>query len=219
MALSDCDIEATAEGARWAIFANAGQICSAGSRLVVQRSVYQPVLERLLTKVHSLRIGHGLGGADLGAVNSELQLSRIDHHVAGARERGRQILCGGEALEGPGWFYPPTIIDNLPVDDACIQQEIFGPVLSVQVVDNDEEALAAANCTEFGLYAGIYSRDISRALRMAQGIRAGQVTINDYWAGGVSVPFGGNGRSGYGRERGQEGMEAYMSSKAVVVRL
>ena len=219
VALSDCDIEATAEGARWAIFANAGQICSAGSRLVVQRSVYQPVLERLLTKVHSLRIGHGLGGADLGAVNSELQLSRIDHHVAGARERGRQILCGGEALEGPGWFYPPTIIDNLPVDDACIQQEIFGPVLSVQVVDNDEEALAAANCTEFGLYAGIYSRDISRALRMAQGIRAGQVTINDYWAGGVSVPFGGNGRSGYGRERGQEGMEAYMSSKAVVVRL
>ena len=219
VALSDCDIEATAEGARWAIFANAGQICSAGSRLVVQRSVYQPVLERLLTKVHSLRIGHGLGGADLGAVNSELQLSRIDHHVAGARERGRQILCGGEALEGPGWFYPPTIIDNLPVDDACIQQEIFGPVLSVQVVDNDEEALAAANCTEFGLYAGIYSRDISRALRMAQGIRAGQVTINDYGAGGVSVPFGGNGRSGYGRERGQEGMEAYMSSKAVVVRL
>lgn len=219
VALSDCDIDATAEGARWAIFANAGQICSAGSRLVIQRSVYEAVLEKLLARVHAIRVGHGLGGADVGAVNSEVQLSRIDSHVAGARKRGRQILCGGEALDGPGWFYPPTIIDNLPVDDACVQQEIFGPVLSVQIVDNDEEALAAANCTEFGLYAGIYSRDMSRALRMAQGIRAGQVTINDYWAGGVSVPFGGNGRSGYGRERGQEGMEAYMSSKAMVVRV
>ena len=92
-------------------------------------------------------------------------------------------------------------------------------MLTVQIVDSDEEALAAANCTEIGLYAGIYSRDISRALRMARGIRAGQVTINDYWAGGVSVPFGGNGRSGYGRERGQEGMEAYLSTKAVVVKV
>lgn len=219
VALSDCDIEATAEGARWAIFANAGQICSAGARLVVQRSVHQAILDRLLAKVQALRIGHGLGGAELGAVNSELQLSRIDAHVAGARHRGRQVLCGGRPLDGPGWFYPPTIIDDLPSDDACVQHEIFGPVLSVQIVDSDEEALAAANCTEFGLYAGIYSRDISRALRTAQGIRAGQVTINDYWAGGVSVPFGGNGRSGYGRERGQEGMEAYLSSKAVVVRV
>ena len=219
VALSDCDIEATAEGARWAIFANAGQICSAGSRLVVQRGVHQAILDRLLAKVQALRIGHGLDGADLGAVNSELQLSRIGAHVAGARRRGRQILCGGEALDRPGWFYPPTIIDDLPADDGCVQHEIFGPVLAVQIVDSDEEALEAANCTEFGLYAGIYSRDISRALRMAQGVRAGQVTVNDYWAGGVSVPFGGNGRSGYGRERGQEGMEAYMSSKAVVVRV
>lgn len=219
VALSDCDIEATAEGARWAIFANAGQICSAGSRLVVQRSVHQPILERLMHKVQALRIGHGLSDVDVGAVNSDLQLSRIDTHVAGARNRGREILCGGSALSGPGWFYRPTIIDELPADDPCVQQEIFGPVLAVQVVDSDEEALTAANCTEFGLYAGIYSRDISRALRMAQRVRAGQVTINDYWAGGVSVPFGGNGRSGYGRERGQEGMEAYLSCKAVVVRV
>jgi aldehyde dehydrogenase (NAD+)/betaine-aldehyde dehydrogenase len=219
VALSDCDIEAAAEGARWAIFANAGQICSAGSRLVVQRSVYEPILDRLLSKVQTLRIGHGLGGADVGAVNSDLQLSRIDAHVEGARQRGRRIVCGGKALNGPGWFYPPTIIDSLPMEDACIQQEIFGPVLAIQIVDNDEEALNAANCTDFGLYAGVYSRDISRALRMAQGIRAGQVTINDYWAGGVSVPFGGKGHSGYGREKGQEGMEAYLSSKAVVVRV
>ena len=100
-----------------------------------------------------------------------------------------------------------------------MQEEIFGPVLAVQVVDDDDEALAAANGTAFGLYAGIFTQDISRALRLARDLDAGQVTINDYWAGGVSLPFGGNKQSGYGREKGQEGLAAYLSTKSISVKV
>lgn len=219
VALSDCDLELAVDGALWAIYSNAGQVCSAGSRLVIERSIHQPFMERLILKTKALKVGHGLSAVDVGAINSELQLSRIDDHVKRATQRGRKVALGGHVIDGPGWFYAPTIVDNLPSNDPCVQEEIFGPVLAVQVVDDDAQALAAANATEFGLYAGIYSKDLTRSMKLARDIRAGQVTINDYWAGGVSVPFGGSGQSGYGRERGQEGIQAYLQTKAVVVKI
>ena len=223
IALSDCDIEQAAEGTLWAIFSNAGQICSAGSRLIVQRSVHDALVEALVAKAKGLRVGHGLRRADVSAINSPLQLSRVSAHVDAARARGRSILTGGVAgaddEADSGWFYRPTIIDHLPADDPCVREEIFGPVLSVQVVDDEAEAVAAANGTEYALIAGIYSRDIGRALRLARDVDAGQVTINDYWAGGISLPFGGNRKSGYGREKGREGIEAYTVTKAVTARL
>jgi aldehyde dehydrogenase (NAD+)/betaine-aldehyde dehydrogenase len=159
----------------------------------------------------------------MGAVNSALHLARIEDHVARARARGAAILCGGHATTDPasglGWFFEPTVIDALAADDPAVQQEIFGPVLAVQVVDSDEEALAAANGTEFGLMAGIYTRDIGRALRLARDIDSGQVTINEYWAGGVELPFGGNRKSGFGREKGIEGLDAYLRTKSITARL
>jgi aldehyde dehydrogenase (NAD+) len=126
---------------------------------------------------------------------------------------------GADVVSDQGWFYRPTIIDNLPFDDPCVREEIFGPVLAVQVVDDDEQALAAANGTDYGLVAGIYTRDIGRALRLARDIDAGQVTINDYWAGGVAVPFGGNRKSGYGREKGREGVNAYTATKSITAKI
>ncbi len=223
IALSDCDVQAASEGALWAIYANAGQVCSAGSRLVVHRSIHGQLLERLAAKTGALRVGHGLRGLDVGAINSDQQLARIAACVEAARDRGRTVLAGG--MEGgddardTGWFYRPTILDDLPPDDACVREEIFGPVLAVQIADDDDHALALANGTDYALVAGIYSRDIGRALRMARDVDAGQVTINDYWAGSVALPFGGNRRSGYGREKGREGVQAYTVTKTIAARI
>jgi aldehyde dehydrogenase (NAD+)/betaine-aldehyde dehydrogenase len=222
LALADCEVDKAVDGALWAIFSNAGQICSAGSRLVVDRSIHAEMMEKLVAKTRALKLGHGLHNPDVGAINSQLHLDRITRHVEAARARGCSILIGGNATHDPasnsGWFFEPTIIDDLPSTDPVIQQEIFGPVLSVQIVDGEDEALAMANSTEFGLVAGVYTRDIGKALRLARLIDAGQVTINDYWAGGIEVPFGGNRKSGFGREKGLEGIEAYVRTKAITIR-
>ncbi|MCG7621843.1 aldehyde dehydrogenase family protein [Epibacterium sp. Ofav1-8] len=221
VACADADPEAVAEGALWAIFSNAGQICSAGSRLVIHRDLHAPVLERLVAKAQALRFGHGLRNADMGAVNSDRHLAAITAHLDSARARGAEILCGGNPAcdpdTGTGWFFEPTILDRLPAEDPAIQQEIFGPVLGVQVFEDEDQAIALANGTDFALAAGIYTRDISTALRLSRRIDAGQVTVNDYWAGGIELPFGGNRKSGFGREKGLEGLDAYTRAKAITL--
>ncbi len=222
LALADCDVDKAVDGALWAIFSNAGQICSAGSRLVVERSIHAEMMDKLVARTRTLKLGHGLKDPNVGAINSRQHLDRITRHVEAARERGCSILTGGNVTHDPasnsGWFFEPTIIDDLAPADPAIQQEIFGPVLSVQVIEGEEEALGMANATEFGLVAGIYTSDIGKALRLARSIDAGQVTINDYWAGGIEVPFGGNRKSGFGREKGIEGIDAYVRTKAITIR-
>lgn len=222
IALADCDVEVAADGAVSAIFENAGQICSAGSRLVVERPVHDVLVGRIVAKAAALKVGHGLRGNDVGAINSARQLERIMGYLDDAARRGRRIVTGGKRLTPPGsdgWFVAPTVIDDLPVNDRCVQEEIFGPVLAVQVVDSAEEALAAANGTSYGLMAGIYTRDLGKALALCRDLRSGQVTINDYWAGGVEIPFGGTGRSGFGREKGLEALRAYCRVKSVVAKI
>lgn len=221
IACADADPEAVAEGALWAIFSNAGQICSAGSRLVIHETLHAEVLERLVKKAQALRLGHGLRNPDMGAVNSAHHLAQIAGHVERARARGVEIVTGGKVTcdpnTGKGWFFEPTILDQLPPSDEAVTQEIFGPVLAVQTFTDETEALALANGTDFALAAGIYTRDISTALRMAQRVDAGQVTVNDYWAGGIELPFGGNRKSGFGREKGLEGLDAYTRAKAITL--
>jgi acyl-CoA reductase-like NAD-dependent aldehyde dehydrogenase len=222
IALADCDVEAAADGAVGAIFENAGQICSAGSRLVVERPVHDALVGRIVAKAAALKVGHGLRGNDVGAINSARQLERIMGYLDDAARRGRRIVVGGKRLTPPdsgGWFVAPTVIDDLPINDRCVQEEIFGPVLAVQVVDSAEEALAAANGTSYGLMAGIYTRDLGKALALCRELRSGQVTVNDYWAGGVEIPFGGTGRSGFGREKGLEALRAYCRVKSVVAKI
>ena len=189
VAFGDAKADQVAEGALWAIFSNSGQICSAGSRLILHRSLHDEVL------------------------------SRVAAHVDAARDRGLDIVTGGHALQDPetglGWFYAPTILDRVASDDPAVRQEIFGPVLTVQVFDEIDEAVALANGTDFALNAGIYTPDISTALQAARRIDAGQIAINDYWAGGIELPFGGNRKSGFGREKGLEGLEAYTRTKSI----
>lgn len=221
--LADADIDLAARDVMGAIFENAGQICSAGSRLIVERPVHEAMVDRLTAGANSLAIGHGLRRPALGPVNSKAQLDRIASYLDGARERGLPIVAGGgvrvDPASGRGWFFEPTIVDAVPDGDALVQEEIFGPVLSVQVADDAGHALALANGTEFGLVAAVYTSNLDRAHAMARDIDAGQVFINEYFAGGIYAPFGGNGKSGFGREKSFDGMRNYCKTKAVVARI
>lgn len=221
--LADADLDAAVEGILGAIFENAGQICSAGSRLVVDRGIHGELLDRLVKRAEALQIGHGLKRSQFGPLNSAEHLSRVNAHVESARKRGLSIITGGNAIADPatgqGWFFEPTIIDAAPANDPAVQQEIFGPVLVVQPFDDEEEALMLANGTDYALVAGIYTRDFSAAHRLARDIDAGQVFINEYFAGGIEVPFGGNRMSGFGREKGLAALEAYSRVKSVAARI
>jgi aldehyde dehydrogenase (NAD+)/betaine-aldehyde dehydrogenase len=221
--LADADLDAALEGVIGAIYENAGQICSAGSRLVVERGVHAALVEKVVARARALRMGHGLTNPQLGPVNSAAQLDKVAAHVEAAKARGLQVATGGRRTADPdtglGWFYEPTVLDALPADDPIVQEEIFGPVLAVQVVDGLDEAVAAANGTQYGLVAGIYTRDLSKALAFARDVDAGQVYVNEYFAGGIEVPFGGNRLSGFGREKGLQAVESYCRLKSVAVRI
>jgi aldehyde dehydrogenase (NAD+) len=221
--LADADIDASVEGILKAIYTNAGQVCSAGSRLVIERPVADEVIARLLKRVAGFKFGRGLDNPDLGPLVSDVQLTKVAGMVKAARDRGIEVLHGGDVakvsgLEG-GWFYKPTILRVNDTRDAIAQEEVFGPVLVVQVVDSFDEALAVANSTEYGLVAGIYTRDVSKALRFAKAVDAGQVFINQFFAGGVETPFGGTRRSGFGREKGLEGLRSYFRVKTITARI
>jgi acyl-CoA reductase-like NAD-dependent aldehyde dehydrogenase len=222
--LADADLDAAVEGTLKAIYMNAGQVCSAGSRLVVERKVHAAMMERLVPRAEALAAGHGLDDAPIGPLVSADQLRIVAGYVDDARRSNSlEIAAGGRALQVPGMerghFYAPTIIDGAPPNARVVQEEIFGPVLTVQIVDSPEEALAIANGTQFGLCAGIYTRDISRAMAFARDVDAGQVFINQYFAGGVPTPFGGTKMSGFGREKGLAALSSYYRVKCITTRL
>ncbi len=220
---ADCDIEAALSGVMEAIYENAGQICSAGSRLVIEKSLREPFLARLVERVGKLTLGHGLTNPGMGPVNSAAQLAKIEGMVATAVARGAKLHAGGFRAEGPalgqGWFYAPTIIEPVSATDAIVQEEVFGPVLTVQAFETEQEAMALANGTAYGLVAGIYTGNFGRAHRFARDIDAGQVFINEYFAGGVEMPFGGNRKSGFGREKGLDGLKNYSRVKSIAARI
>ena len=221
--LADCDMDAAVDSVMGAIFENAGQICSAGSRLVIARSIHEQFVERVVARIGALSLGHGLRDPGMGPVNSKAHLHKIAAYVERARQRGVSVRAGGKVasdpLTGRGWFYEPTVLDQLPPMDEAVQEEIFGPVLCVQLFDDLDEAVALANGTPFRLVAGVFTRDFSTAHRLARTIDAGQVFINEYFAGGISVPFGGNKRSGFGREKGLEALRSYCNIKSVAARI
>ena len=220
--LADANLDRAVEDILKELYRNAGQICSAGTRLVIERSIHDEVRERLLAGAKSIAIGRGLDDPDMGPLISAAQLARVEGFVDGARARGLEILTGGARAEVPGYngyFYLPTIVDQVPVDDELAQNEVFGPVLCIQPVDDIESALAVANSTRYGLAAGIYSRDMSNALRLARDVVAGQVFINEYHSAGDTVPFGGFGDSGIGREKGLAALANYTATKAFTIRI
>jgi aldehyde dehydrogenase (NAD+)/betaine-aldehyde dehydrogenase len=222
--LADRDIDLALDNVVGAIYENAGQICSAGSRLVIERSIHAEFIERLIERAARLRVGHGLSeSVNFGAINSAEHLAKVSSYLDVARKKKVAIVAGGSATVDPatgsGWFFEPTIVDNLAWDDPLVQEEIFGPVLAVQVVDGFDEAVAAANCTDYALVAGIFTRDVSNAHRFAREVDAGQVYVNEFFAGGIETPFGGNRKSGIGREKGLIAVSSYCKTKSVTIRI
>ncbi len=223
LVLNDADLTRAIPDVLAGVYKNAGQICSAGTRLLVQREIHDELLDNLIRQTKSMTLGHGLDNPDMGPLVSARQLQAVAGFTARARERGIEFLTGGDPASVPGceagFFFEPTIAADVPTDDELAQSEVFGPVLSVIRVDDVEQAIEIANATAYGLAAGVHTRDIGQAMRFARGTEAGQIFINGYHGAGDTVPFGGVKDSGIGREKGLVALDAYCETKAVTVTL
>lgn len=219
----DADLEAFENDIRWGIYFNAGQVCSAMSRVIVHESRAAEMLERAERIAGSLSVGPGIdrpeGGATMGAMVSDAQRDRALGMIARAEAQGARVVAGGRRLNRPGAFLEPTVLANVTPDMEIAQQEVFGPVLSVLSFRDEAEAIEIANGTDYGLVAGVFTANLDRATRAARRLRAGQVFVNEWYAGGVETPFGGYGKSGYGREKGREALWNYVQTKNVAVKL
>jgi aldehyde dehydrogenase (NAD+) len=220
---ADADLEAAVPGAAMAVFANTGQICSAGTRLFVEQRVYDEFTERVGAFGKKLRVGNGLDPeTQMGPLVSEQQLERVTGYLALGKQEGAHAVTGGARLtEGPlakGYFVPPTVFANVRDDMRIAQEEIFGPVISAIPFKDVDELVKRANATMFGLGSGVWTKDVSKAHRLASAIRAGSVWVNCYQAMDPAVPFGGYKMSGYGRESGLQHIEEYLNVKAVWIK-
>ena len=221
--MPDADLDAVIDSVRWGIFFNAGQVCSAMSRMIVHPAIHDEMIDRLEALATSLSVGPGMErmefGANMGAMVSEKQRDRAVGLVTQAGDEGGKIVTGGHKLNRPGWFMEPTILDNITPDMTIATEEVFGPVLSVLTAKDEAEAIKIANGTPYGLVNGIFTKDIDLANRAARELRSGQVFINEWFAGGVETPFGGYGKSGYGREKGREALWNYVLTKNIATKI
>jgi acyl-CoA reductase-like NAD-dependent aldehyde dehydrogenase len=221
---ADADLDAAAGGAFGGIFFNQGQACVAGSRLLVEEPVADSLIERLVDKAKSLRLGHGLDPeTQMGPLISAQHRQRVLGYVEAATGEGAHVVTGGspavvEGLGG-GYFVEPTVISGVGNGMRIAQEEIFGPVLSVIPWKDVDELAGLANDVQYGLAAGIWTRDTSKALRLAEQLEVGTVWINTYGMFDVAVPFGGRKQSGFGRELGEEALEPYLQSKSIWIDL
>jgi betaine-aldehyde dehydrogenase len=218
----DANLTAAVNGAAWAIFHNQGQACIAGSRLVLHESIADEFLQRFIALAKSIRVGDPFDVAtEMGPLTSALHRDRVLGYVAVAREQGGEILTGGKppanAALADGYYVEPTIVRARSYKDRVAQEEVFGPFVTVLTFSTDEEALAIANGTDYGLGGGLWTRDLARAHRFARDMRSGMVWINCYKRVHPGSPFGGTGASGYGREMGFEVMREYTQVKSVWV--
>jgi aldehyde dehydrogenase (NAD+) len=220
---ADADLDLAAAGVANAIFQNAGQTCSAGSRLLVERRARGAFVERLAARAAALRLGPGVSDPDMGPIISSRQREAIERYIALGTAEGARIAAGGGRPSDPslagGYYLEPTLLDGVTPDMRVAQEEIFGPVLAIIDVEDVEEAAEVANRSQYGLVAGIWTRDINKAMALASRIKAGQIYVNTYGAGGgVELPFGGYKKSGYGREKGLESLASYTQVKNVCIK-
>lgn len=217
---SDADLEAATAGAAMGIFFNQGQVCCAGSRLYVERKDFDMVISGLADAASSMTIAPGMDPAcEMGPLVSDVQLERVTGFVERGLEAGAEAVVGGEPVGGNGYFYKPTILTNVKPDMEVVREEIFGPVVVAQPFDDIDELANEANDTPYGLSAGIWTKDISKAHTLASKLKAGTVWINCYNVFDPHMPFGGFKESGIGREMGPEALDLYTEVKSVCVML
>jgi betaine-aldehyde dehydrogenase len=220
---ADADFDTAIDYALFGIFANAGQVCSAGSRLILERSLHDRFVDRLVERAQKIRVGDGFDPAtEMGPIISPVHRERVEAYIKTGSEEGAALLCGGNRLAGPlaeGNFIAPTIFDETSPSMRIVQEEIFGPVLVVQTFEDESEAIALANDTVYGLAGAVFTADIAKAHRLIRKLRAGITWINTYHPTYNEAPWGGYKQSGIGRELGTYGYDAYTEVKQINVNL
>jgi succinate-semialdehyde dehydrogenase/glutarate-semialdehyde dehydrogenase len=216
----DADIDSAVQGAVIAKMRNIGEACTAANRFHVAGSVANEFAEKLAGKLGSMKVGRGTDdGVEVGPLIDDNQRSKVSELVEDAVGRGAKALVGGHARDGAGYFYDPTVLTEVPDDARLLNEEIFGPVAPVKGFGDEDEAIAAANDTEFGLVAYVFTSDLKRALRVCEKLETGMVGLNQGMVSNAAAPFGGIKQSGFGREGGPEGIEEYLETKYVAVNL
>jgi len=218
LVFEDADLDAAVDGAMVAKLRNVGEACTAANRFHVHESVAEEFARRVAERMRSLRVGRGTDSrTDVGPLIDENQRTKVAELVADATGRGARVLVGGERMDGRGYFFAPTVLAGVSDDARVLAEEIFGPVAPVAAFSSEEEALHAANRTQYGLVAYLYTRDLGRAFRVCEGLETGMVGLNQGVVSNPAAPFGGVKQSGFGREGGFEGIGEYLETKYVAI--
>jgi succinate-semialdehyde dehydrogenase/glutarate-semialdehyde dehydrogenase len=219
LVFADADLDAAVDGAMVAKMRNVGEACTAANRFLVHESVAAHFSSRLAERMGALTVGRGTEeGVEVGPLVEAKQRDKVAELVDDAVSHGAQVACGGKPSDGPGYYYPPTVLTDVPLAARMATEEIFGPVAPVFTFSSDEQAVAMANDTEFGLVAYMYTSDVSRSLRVIEGLETGMVGLNQGMVSNVAAPFGGVKASGFGREGGIEGIDEYLETKYVAIK-
>jgi succinate-semialdehyde dehydrogenase / glutarate-semialdehyde dehydrogenase len=218
LVFADADMDKVIDGAMLAKMRNIGEACTAANRFIVHESVAEEFARKLGERMSALRVGRGTDeGVQVGPLVEAKQRDKVRDLVDDALEKGAAAVCGGKAQEGPGYFYPPTVLTDVPQDARMYEEEIFGPVAPVYTFSDDEEAVRMANDTEHGLVSYAYTQDLNRGIWVSEALDAGMVGLNQGMVSNVAAPFGGVKASGIGREGGFEGIEEFLETKYVAV--
>jgi succinate-semialdehyde dehydrogenase / glutarate-semialdehyde dehydrogenase len=220
LVFEDADLDAAVDGAMLAKMRNVGEACTAANRFHVHESVADEFSRRLAERIGQLKVGRGTEpGVDVGPLIDGVQREKVAELVGDAVERGAKVLVGGHVIDGPGYFYEPTVLSSIPDDARLLSEEIFGPVAPVATFSSDQQAIDAANRTEFGLVSFIYTTDLERAFRVSEALETGMIGLNQGVVSNPAAPFGGVKQSGFGREGGFEGIDEFLETKYVALSL
>jgi succinate-semialdehyde dehydrogenase/glutarate-semialdehyde dehydrogenase len=214
----DADLDAAVDGAMLAKMRNVGEACTSANRFIVHEGVAPAFADRLAERMSALRVGRGTDpDVQTGPLIDEAQRSKVEELVTDAVQRGATVRAGGSRVDGPGYFFAPPVLADVPADARLLQEEIFGPVAPITTFTTDEEAVARANATEYGLVAYVFTRDIDRAFRVIESLDTGMIGFNQGMVSNAGAPFGGVKQSGFGREGGPEGLHEYLETKYVAL--
>ena len=217
LVFADADLDLAVEGALLAKMRNGGEACTSANRFHIHESIADEFGERLAARMGALRVGRGTENVDVGPLIDEMQRSKVTALVDDAVAKGARVMTGGARLEGPGYFYQPTVLADVPREADLLKEEIFGPIAPITTFLTDEEALAAANDTEYGLVAYVFTQDAERAFRVFEALETGMIGFNQGFVSNAGAPFGGVKQSGFGREGGPEGLDEYLETKYVAM--